>query len=849
MSLTRVIFSTIVFVVSASAVCAEDAPAKKPQPVDFAREIAPIFVEHCVACHGQKVQEAEFRLDQKADFFRGGYSGKLLEPHQSAKSLLVARISGDEEGDRMPVDADPLSQKQISLIRRWIDEGAKWPDELGRLTTTHWSYVKPQRPAVPGDENDNWSQNPIDQFVRAKLIELGKSPSDRAAKTQLLRRVSLDLIGLPPTLEEIDAFLGDDSADAYEKVVDRLLASPHYGERWALPWLDAARFADSNGYQRDGRREAWAYRDWVIRALNGNMPFDQFTIEQIAGDLTPEPTLDQMVATGFHRNTMANVEAGTDAEEQRVLAIFDRVNTTGTVWLGTTMQCAQCHEHKYDPFTQEDYYGLFAFFNNTDVEIETRERERDFIGPKIELPEAKKKTARRGAVTAELDATKASLKTLKEELLNHRLEWEQNWSLLKTVDEKVPQNIQDILAKSEDERDDKQKQTLNQYYLKRFPAYETLSKRQEELEKRAEELAPDTTLVMAELPEPRMTRLFERGEFLNPGEEIAPATPSLLHTLKSSEAPTRMDLARWLVDEENPLVARVTINRYWAEFFGRGIVETLEDFGTQGSRPTHPELLDWLAIEFMESGWNVKEMHRLMVTSATYQQSSKITPEALRDDPYNQWYARGPRFRLRAELIRDTALSVAGLLSDKMHGPPVFPKQPDGIWNHIGRTSNLWKTSQGEDLYRRGVYVYWRRTVPYPSFVNFDAPSREACVVKRSRSNTPLQALTLLNDPVFFEAAGGLAQRTLLEQPEASETERLVYAFRLATGREPREAEMAILRERLDQERISYEKRRAAAEKMTKKWGGTAMENPVEFAAWVHVANIILNLDEVITKG
>lgn len=839
----RILLVAVVLQMAGGPLLAEGRPV-----VDFVRDIRPIFAEHCLGCHGAKIHEAALRMDARKAFFTGGDSGKMVVPGKSGESLLIQRIVSDDEGDRMPLDADSLSKEQLALIRAWVDQGAKWPEGVsGEIK--HWAYVKPESPEPPTVKNSDWVRNPIDRFVLAKLETARLPPSPPANKERLIRRVSLDLIGLPPTIAEIDAFLKDDSSEAYATVVDRLLASPRYGERWAQPWLDAARFADSNGYQRDGRREAWAYRDWVIDALNANMPFDQFTVEQVAGDLLPDPSLSQLVATGFHRGTMANVEAGTDPEEQRVLAIFDRVNTTGTVWLGITLQCARCHEHKYDPFSQEDYYRLFAFFNNTEAEIETSKtnRNRDFIGPKIKLPEMPTKIHTRARVDAEFQAIKKSLETLTTELAQHQAAWETE---AVKAESKIPGEIRKILMIATDERDKKQTKKLTEYFVDSFESVKQIKKRQETLKKQLEELAPKTTLVMSEMAEPRETRLFKRGEFLNPvGEVLQPGTPPALHPLQSEGKPNRLDFARWLIDGNNPLVARVNVNRFWAEFFGRGLVETPEDFGTQGSRPTHPQLLDWLATQFVRNGWDVKEIHRLIVTSATYRQSSHVTPELLKQDPYNARYARGPRFRLRAELIRDNALAVAGLLSKKMHGPPVFPRQPEGVWNHVGRASNHWKTSQGEDLYRRGVYVYWRRTVPYPSFVNFDAPSREACVVKRTRSNTPLQALTLMNDPVFFEAAAGLARRVLSEVKEAHPEDRVRYAFRIATGRRPRDVEVRILAGRYRQELDSYQRDLSAAEKLAKQWNPPAKTSAAEYAAWLHVTNILLNLDEVITKG
>jgi len=838
----------VVLIAAGLMTVGESSMADDRPRVDFVRDIRPIFAEHCLGCHSSKVHEAGLRLDSRESFFAGGDSGQMVIPNHSNQSLLIERLSDEDAGDIMPLDAKPLTARQIALISDWIDQGANWPEGVS-AEIKHWAYVKPVQPELPQVTGKDWVQNPIDAFVLAKLESEGLQPSPRADKERLLRRVTLDLIGLPPTVAEMDAFLADDSPQAYQTVVDRLLASPRYGERWTLPWLDAARFADSNGYQRDGRREVWAYRDWVIDALNANLPFDQFTIEQIAGDLLPNPSLSQLIATGFHRGTMANVEAGTDPEEQRILAILDRVNTTGTVWLGITMQCAQCHDHKYDPFSQEDYYRLFAFFNNTEAEIETSKvnRNRDFVGPKIELPEPSEKTRARKRVDTEFRAVEKSLEALKAELAAHQTEWEQE---VTKEQSELPEEIREILAVAADRRDEQQKEKLAEHFLGQFESVKQTKSRWETLKKQRDELAPETTLVMEEMSKPRETRLYKRGDFLSPvGEPLQPGTPLSLNPLQVEGQPSRLDLARWLVDEDNPLVARVNVNRYWAEFFGRGLVETPEDFGVQGTRPTHPLLLDWLATEFVRLGWNVKGIHRLIVTSAVYQQSSTVPPELLKRDPYNALYARGPRFRLRAELIRDNALAVAGLLSDKMHGPPVFPFQPEGVWNHVGRASNLWRTSKGEDLYRRGVYVNWRRTVPYPSFVNFDAPSREACVVKRTRSNTPLQALTLMNDPVYFEAAAGLAHRVLSEVEEADPEKRVRHAFRLATGRRPREAEVRILTNRYRQELDGYQRNPSAAEKLTKQWKPSAETSTAEYAAWLHVTNILLNLDEVITKG
>lgn len=590
----------------------------------------------------------------------------------------------------------------------------------------HWAYVPPVRAAPPAVTRSDWPRNPVDCFVLARLEKEGLNPSAEAAKTTLIRRLALDLIGLPPSLDDLDAFLTDKRPDAYERVVDRFLASPQFGERWAVPWLDLARYADSHGFQRDDLRDIWPYRDWVIQAINVDMPFDQFTIEQIAGDLLPHPTESQRIATGFHRCCSINVEAGTDPEESRIMQVFDRVNTTATVWLGTTLECAQCHNHKYDPFTQRDYYRMFAFFNSTVREAELAHANVrgsiKFWGPKYAFRDA-------------------------------------------------------------------------------------------------------STLVMQELPKPRPTHVFKRGDFLQPGEVVQPGTPASLPPMPNGPA-DRLGLAHWLVSRDNPLVARVTVNRIWGELFGQGLVATPEDFGTRGARPSHPELLDWLAVEFMDNGWSRKQIIRAIVTSATYRQSSNRTTEQRTHDPENRLLSRGPRFRLDAETIRDNALSIAGNLNPKIGGAPIRPPQPEGLWAKVSGEKSEYTPSSGPDRLRRGIYVVWKRSSPYPSLANFDATARLTCTVKRSRSNTPMQALTLLNDPVYVEAAQSLAARIVHECPSAATADRLRYAFRLCTAREPKPAEIKILTTLLDRQQAS---------------GAAA-------PGWQAVATALLNLDETITK-
>lgn len=590
----------------------------------------------------------------------------------------------------------------------------------------HWSYVAPIRPILPPVVRSDWPRNAIDRFVLARLEREGLSPSAEADKAILLRRLSSDLIGLPPNLQELNEFLADSRPDAYERAVDRMMASPRFGEHWARHWLDLARYADSHGFQRDELREIWPYRDWVIQALNTDMPFDQFTIEQIAGDLLPRPTESQRVATGFHRCCTISVEAGSDPEESRILEVLDRVNTTAAVWLGTTLECAQCHNHKYDPFTQHDYFGMFAFFNST-----VREAER--ANPKFQ----------------------GSIKFMGPKFAFH----------------------------------------------------------------------DGSTLVMQELPRPRTTHLFQRGDFLRPGEVIQAHTPACLHPMPAGRS-DRLGLAHWLVSRDNPLVARVTVNRLWGEIFGQGLVATPEDFGVKGEPPSHPELLDWLAVEFMDGKWSLKHIIRAMVTSTTYRQSSQRARDMQTRDPHNRLLARGPRFRLDAEAIRDNALVIAGTLNSKMGGVPIRPPQPEGLWAKVSLEKQDYVATTGPERNRRGIYVIWKRSSPYPSLANFDATARLTCIVKRSRSNTPMQALTLLNDPMFVEAAQSLASRIVQECSSTAVEERIRFAFRVCTAREPKPAEIAILA-RLYQTQCTSGSREAA---------------------WQAVATALLNLDETISK-
>ena len=716
--------------------------------------------------------------------------------------------------------------------------------------SSHWAYVPPRRPALPEVTESAWVRTPVDRFVLARLEAAGVAPAPQLDAARLLRRLTLDLTGLPPTLTEVDEFLtasGNDFEGAYLDAVDRLLASPAFGEHWGRRWLDLARYADSNGFQRDGHRQIWAYRDWVIRAMNDDLPFDQFTIEQNAGDLLPNATEAQRVATGFHRCTTVNVEAGVDREQDRVNAVIDRVNTTGTVWLGTTLECAQCHDHKYDPFSQKEYFRVVAFFNNT--EIETRAANgsvREFVGPRMEITEPGERIAQRAELTEQKSALEGELEQIRSSARTEQAAWEERTLASDEAGGSLPKRIRKILQTPASERNKASAKALTEFYLKQNSEIKTASDALGGLTKKLAGLAPYTTLVMQERDTPRTTRVFERGNFLTPGEEVSAGVPAVLHALPASsdaaEAP-RLRFARWLASEENPLTARVAVNRWWAALFGEGLVATLEDFGTRGDRPSHPELLDWLATELASKRWSRKTILRLLVTSAVY----RTAPPGA-DSPKTGRFAHSQRRRLDAETIRDNALAISGRLTHKLGGPPVYPPQPAGIWRVIGRVDNTYRTSHGEDRYRRGIYTVWRRSSPYPSFVSFDAPDRAACCTARPITNTPLQALVLLNDSAFVELAFAFAER--LAQHDG---DRLLYGFRLCVARHPTARELELLRSfhkralnafEADPQRV---KDKLAGHAETKRVTSAGL-TPVQFAALVDVASVLFNLDETITR-
>jgi hypothetical protein len=1036
------------------------AAAPPSTSVDFDRQIRPILSDKCFTCHGpdDKHRMAGLRFDSKdggAYDDRGGY--RVITPGDAAHSRMFERISADKPARRMPppYSGITLSTAQIDLIHRWIDQGARWD--------VHWAYVPPKRPDPPKVSNAAWVRNPIDSFVLAKLDAEGLKPSPEADRVTLIRRVSFDLTGLPPAPSEVDAFLADKSPDAYEKVVDRLLKSPRYGERMALGWLDLARYSDTHGYHIDSHREMWHWRDWIIDAFNRNMPYDQFTVEQLAGDLLPHPTTSQLIATGFNRNHMINFEGGAIPEEYQNEYVVDRVEATAATWLGLTMGCARCHDHKYDPILQKDFYRFYAFFNT--IEEEGLDGRRGNAKPILRLPSGRQKaelerieTAIKAHEAGLPEKTVAALQTnwepgrlaaLREGPRDSLLAWYELDGSLSDItgnyrhgrvlkgdpsydtgkigraasfdgqtqvsfgnlavgggkpfslsmwiaaegarrnavftklnaqgggfemylDDYVLTDIQqwsprvfvrlgdkggraielgarnrliggdfyqltvnydglgkaaglslwidgkraqvDVLhdALSGSPADDAPLEIGDEQFAPRFrgqlddlrlysrtlqpaeieilahdeplrsllaklPSNRTKDEKEVLRDRVLSEEAPEpyracwtelkalkkqkddllkvipTTMVMAEMEKPRETAILGRGDYRNRGEVVTPGVPAILPPLPKDEPANRLTLARWLVNPAHPLTSRVAVNRFWQMYFGNGIVKTPQDFGSQGDPPTHPELLDWLATEFIRSGWDVRAMQRLIVTSATYRQSSVVSPTLLEKDPENRLLARGPRFRLAAEMVRDNALAAAGLLKERVGGPSVSPYQPAGLWEEVsfgdGFSAQSFVQSHGDDLYRRSMYTFWKRSSPPPALITFDAPDREKCTARRGVTNTPLQALVLLNDPTYIEAARALAARTLREAPPSA-ARRIEYAFRLATSREPTARETQILRALEEKEAATYRARPDEAAKLLavgESKPASALK-PVDLAAWTTVTSAILNLDETITK-
>ncbi|MGE3316074.1 MAG: DUF1549 domain-containing protein [Planctomycetaceae bacterium] len=780
-------------------------PSAKPEgaKVEFATQIQPIFAKRCAGCHGPEKQESDLRLDLGSAAKKGGAGGAVIVVGKSGESSLLHRITSTEKEEMMPPEGERLSKAEIELIRNWIDQGAGWPDQVDpkaalEAARAHWSFQPPVRKSPPQVKNNDWVQSPIDAFVLETLEQKNFAPSSEAERRTLIRRLSLDLLGLTPSPEEIAEFENDPAPDAYEKLVDRLLDNPHFGERWGRHWLDLARYADSDGYEKDNfRPHAWRYRDWVIGAINADLPFDQFTTEQIAGDLLPNRTAEQLVATGLHRQTLINTEGGVDQEEFRIKAVVDRVNTTGTVWLGLSVGCAECHSHKYDPISQTEFYQLFAFYNNAD--------EADYNYP-ASGPEAEKFQAA---------------------LAKHQ--------------ESVAKIKADI-AQAEKEGADpsgKIKQLINSLMR---------------LERDAPKSPTGAAMIFTERDKPRKTNVLLRGDFQRPGAEVQPASLNVLHAFSkpSDRQPNRLDLAKWLVDESNPLTARVFVNRTWMHLFGRGLVATPDDFGKMGEKPSHPALLDWLATEFHRLGGSRKQLIRTIVNSSTYRQSSQPRPDLESVDPYNTLLARQTRFRVEAEIVRDLCLESGGLLAEQLGGKSIRPPLPPSVAEVSYASSIKWTVSEGTDRHRRGLYIAFQRTIPYPSLMAFDCPDGVVTSVSRSRSNTPLQALTILNDPVFFECAQAMGKR-LLEARAENDAERLDLAGRIALSRSWNENERLRLLDLLEQQRASFKLDPRAA----REHAGSALvpidqltedEAAVETASWISVASALMNLDEFLTR-
>lgn len=823
--------------------------------IDFKTDVEPIFHRNCYACHGPSVQMNGLRLDRRDVALAGGHSGKAITPSDSEASLLMQRVATDDAKLKMPPGDQRLSSEDIATLRAWIDEGAVWPESAEPAetkasdATKHWSFQPIERPEPPAVSTQTWVRNPIDQFVLAKLEAEQIKPSPEADKTTLLRRVTLDLIGLPPEPADVDAFLQDNLPGAYGRAVDRLLDSPHYGENWARHWLDLARYADSDGFEKDlDRPHSWRWRHWVIEALNRDMPFDEFTVQQIAGDLLPNATASQQVATGFHRNTLKNREAGVKRGEARFEELIDRASTVGTVWLGLTVGCAQCHDHKFDPISQKEFYQLYSFFDHA-RETEILAPLPGEMGPYLQaLGEHESK---RAALLEEFEI--ARLQAQWEEKIVRAMDYpgeSTEWDFQITSMRAMLNHADRRLHTPPDERSPRERQIVTDYFIQRFgpelakddcaiEAFSELRGKLGELEKALPR--PSEAYALEAASEPVTTHIAVRGDWRRPGVEVEPGVPSILPPLQENDQAARLRLARWLVDERNPLTPRVTVNRMWQAFFGTGLVATPGDFGTQGETPSHPELLDWLADEFRRVGWSMKQMHKTIVMSATYRQQSRTRKELLTSDPGNRLLARQARLRLSAEQIRDAALTASGLLYPTVGGHSIRPVQPEGI-AEVTYGSSRWNASEGKERYRRGLYIQYKRTAPYPMLANFDAPNTNVTAPQRRRSNTPLQALNLLNDPVFFEAAQALAVRVA----QAGDGDRFTEVFRLCLAREPDSQEKDMLATFWQRQKELFEREPEAVESVIPyKMSGV---EPAELAAWVTLGRGLMNLDEFITR-
>ncbi|MFO0879708.1 MAG: PSD1 and planctomycete cytochrome C domain-containing protein [Gemmataceae bacterium] len=1024
------------------ACAAPPAWAEGNPGVSFERDILPVFKSRCFSCHDARKQTGGYRIDVRSLALKGGESKKpAIVPGKVAASDLFRRISSDEAEVQMPPSGKRLTARQVADIKAWIEAGAPWPDALAneKVGPKHWAFVAPQRPAIPATRQGERARTPIDRFILARLDREGLVPSLEADRLTLVRRLYLDLIGLPPTPEEADAFATDKRPDAYERLVDRLLASPLHGERWGRLWLDAARYADSDGFEKDKPRFVWFYRDWVVSAHNRDLPYDRFILEQIAGDLLPDAGQEQLVATGYLRNSMINEEGGIDPEQFRMEAMFDRMDAIGKGVLGLTIQCGQCHSHKYDPLTQTEYYRMFAFLNNAheanvtaytaleqmkradllrrirEIEEDLRHRTPDWparlvawekkvapgqpkwtvLRPRVydestggqkyllqpdgsflaqgyaptkhrvhmevkvpagtitafqlelltdpnlprggpgrsvegtgalsefdvewapaEMP-TKKQAVKWRQATADVEMPVTPLKSIYEDksgkkrilgpvafaidgkdetawgidsdpgrrnqprkavftlqtpiqttggailhiyLKQYHGGWNsddnQNNNLgrmrLSITDQPgvtadpLPATVRATLGVPVEKRSPAQQQALFSYWRSQVPEWKEAHAQIEALWKQHPE--GSTQLALSERDQMRATHTLKRGDFLKPGDAVEAGVPAFLHPLPEGAPASRLAFGRWLGDRRSPTTARAYVNRVWQAYFGAGLVTSPEDLGTQAEAPSHPELLDWLAVEFMESGWSMKHLHRLIVLSATYRQASKVSGELAARDPYNRFLARGPRFRVDAEVVRDIALASSGLLMQRLGGPSVYPPLPGFLLlPPASYGPKVWKEESGPDRYRRALYTFRFRSVPYPALQTFDAPNGDFACVKRTRSNTPLQALTALNEPVFLESARGLAGRILTEG--ATDRERLIRAFRLCLVRPPSDEEVGVLTELLQKQRARFATAGARPDELLA--GGPAMPPgvvPAEAAAWVSVARVLLNLDETITK-
>jgi hypothetical protein len=796
------------------------------EPINFSRQIRPILSENCIACHGpdEKGRKGKLRLDDEQDAKRDRKGDFVILPGKPEQSELIKRIESTDPDDVMPPPKQhkTIPPAQLALLKEWIRQGAVW----GR----HWAYEPVARPSVP----KNGEANPVDAFLAERQKQEGLKWSAEAAKHVLIRRVALDVTGLPPTPEELTQL----AKATHAEVVTHFLAKPAYGEHWARQWLDLARYADSAGYPSDPGRVIWAYRDWVIKALNKNQPFDQFAVEQLAGDLLPNATEDQVIATAFHRNTMTQNEGGTSDEEFRNAAVIDRVNTTYAVFMGTTMACAQCHTHKYDPITITEYFQSYAFLNQSADSDKRDEAPLHEIYP----PGVK---AQREQWMKDSAAAEAIFKKPDPAWLAGFDEW------LARKPKLAEKQLKAALEVPSEKRTKAQNNLLSQHYVRNVSAAAKAQRAHADgLKQKIAQSAPVTVPIMQDLPADRRRKTFVqlRGNWQALGDEVGEGVPPSLARWEASYPKNRLGLARWIVSRDNPLTARVTMNRLWESVFGVGIVRSSEEFGSQGDLPLHPELLDWLAAEFVESGWDTKKMLTLLLNTRAYRQASASVAQLNELDPDNRFVARGPRFRPSGEMLRDQALAVSGLLSAKMFGPPVRPMRPNmGLSIAFGGSGD-WQTSTGEDRHRRSIYTDTRRSTPYPSFATFDAPNRETCVIRRDRSNTPLQAFVTLNDPVFIEASQALARRVMKEA--STDEARLRRAYVLCLAREPDAAELATLQTLLARSLQEYRADAKLAEQMATQPLGPADKGTdlPALAAWTAVSSVIMNLDEFLMR-